>query len=144
MSAKSLAPSLSSMRSPGFIQREDGSVVCPNIVSPLSTVAAHKDIDCIERFFAAGFPLHLAVHKVHDAEPLQRDYTELHAHPQPELNVIIPDASGLEYEIQLGEERYRVCEPTSIWVPPHVPHSANVIRGSGYFVAVRLKEEASR
>ena len=36
-----------------------------------------------------------------EAEPLRRDYTDLHAHPQAEINVIIPDAQGLEYEIQL-------------------------------------------
>ena len=128
----------------GLLRREDGSVVCPNVSSPMSAVVAHRDIDCIERFFASGFPLHLAIHKVNEAEPKRRDYTDLHVHPQGEINVIIPDAQGLEYEIQLGDEVFRVSEGASIWIPPNVPHSANVIRGSGYFVAVRLKEETGQ
>ncbi|WP_437337139.1 hypothetical protein [Sorangium sp. So ce394] len=119
-------------------QRLDEAVLCANVPSPLSAVAFHQDVECIQRFFAAGFPVHLAVHRVDSAEPARRDYTALHTHDVPEINLILPDPTGLEYRIELGSSAHLVTGSTSIWIPPGVPHSANVIQGSGYLVTVRL------
>lgn len=118
--------------------RTDGAFVCQNVVSPLSSVLAHRDVECIRRLFAAGFPVYLAIHEVRDAAPRQRDYTEPHAHEEAEINIIIPGPEGLVYEIQIGEDVFHVSESASIYVPPNVRHSANVIRGSGHFIAMRL------
>ncbi|KYF80062.1 hypothetical protein BE20_35680 [Sorangium cellulosum] len=119
-------------------QRLDDAVLCANVPSPLSAVAFHQDVECIQRFFAAGFPVHLAVHRVDSAEPARRDYTALHTHDVPEINLILPDPTGLEYRIELGSSAHLVTGSTSIWIPPGVPHSANVVQGSGYLVTVRL------
>ncbi|WP_437572675.1 hypothetical protein [Sorangium sp. So ce542] len=119
-------------------QRLDEAVLCANVPSPLSAVAFHQDVECIQRFFAAGFPVHLAVHRVDGAEPARRDYTALHTHDVPEINLILPDPTGLEYRIELGSSAHLVTGSTSIWIPPGVPHSANVVQGSGYLVTVRL------
>ncbi|AGP35062.1 hypothetical protein BE04_18095 [Sorangium cellulosum] len=119
-------------------QRIDEAVLCANVPSPLSSVAFHQDVECIQRFFAAGFPVHLAVHRVDSAEPARRDYTALHTHDVPEINLILPDPTGLEYRIELGSSAHLVTGSTSIWIPPGVPHSANVVQGSGYLVTVRL------
>ncbi|WP_437726656.1 hypothetical protein [Sorangium sp. So ce861] len=116
----------------------DEAVLCANVPSPLSAVAFHQDVECIRRFFAAGFPVHLAVHRVDSAEPARRDYTALHTHDVPEINLILPDPTGLEYRIELGASVHLVTGSTSIWIPPGVPHSANVVQGSGYLVTVRL------
>ncbi|WP_437969750.1 hypothetical protein WMF04_10855 [Sorangium sp. So ce260] len=124
-------------------ERLDEAVLCANVPSPLSAVAFHQDVECIRRFFAAGFPVHLAVHRVDDAEPARRDYTELHTHDGPEINLILPDPTGLEYRIELGSSVHHVTTSTSIWIPPGVPHSANVVRGSGYLVAVRFDHGAA-
>ncbi|WP_437946088.1 hypothetical protein WME98_35515 [Sorangium sp. So ce296] len=119
-------------------QRLDEAVLCANVPSPLSAVAFHQDVECIQRFFAAGFPVHLAVHRVDSAEPARRDYTALHTHDVPEINLILPDPTGLEYRIELGPSAHLVTGSTSIWIPPGVPHAANVVQGSGYLVTVRL------
>ncbi|XXX79831.1 hypothetical protein WMF30_13760 [Sorangium sp. So ce134] len=119
-------------------ERLDETVLCTNVPSPLSSVAFHQDVECIRRFFAAGFPVHLAVHRVERAEPARRDYTALHTHDGPEINLILPDPAGLEYRIELGDSVHHVTESTSIWIPPGVPHSANVVRGSGYLITMRL------
>ncbi|WP_437940071.1 hypothetical protein [Sorangium sp. So ce341] len=119
-------------------QRLDAAVLCANVPSPLSAVAFHQDVECIQRFFAAGFPVHLAVHRVDSAEPARRDYTALHTHDVPEINLILPDPTGLEYRIELGSSARLVTGSTSIWIPPGVPHAANVVQGSGYLVTVRL------
>ncbi|AUX23404.1 hypothetical protein SOCEGT47_039290 [Sorangium cellulosum] len=116
----------------------DAAVVCANVPSPLSSVAFHREVECIRRFFAAGFPVHLAIHRVDGAAPARRDYTELHTHDVPEINLILPDPTGLEYRVELGDSVHHLVESTSLWIPPGVPHAANVVRGSGYLVAVRL------
>ncbi|WP_437319329.1 hypothetical protein [Sorangium sp. So ce385] len=124
-------------------QRLDEAVLCANVPSPLSAVAFHQDVECIRRFFAAGFPVHLAVHRVDRAEPARRDYTALHTHDVPEINLILPDPTGLEYRIELGSSAHLVTNSASIWIPPGVPHSANVVQGSGYLVTVRLDREVA-
>ncbi|WP_437592913.1 hypothetical protein [Sorangium sp. So ce1000] len=125
-------------RSTSAEERLDEAIVCANVPSPLSSVAFHQDVECIRRFFAAGFPVHLAVHRVDSAEAAGRDYTALHTHEGPEINLILPDPTGLEYRLELGSRVHHVTESTSIWIPPGVPHSANVVRGSGYLIAVRF------
>ncbi|MDC0685429.1 MULTISPECIES: hypothetical protein [Sorangium] len=122
----------------------DGALLRANVPSPLSSVAFHEDVECIRRSFAAGFPVHLAIHRVDSAEAARRDYTALHTHDGPEINVILPDPTGLEYRIELGSRVHHVTESTSIWIPPGVPHSANVVRGSGYLIAVRFDDGGAR
>lgn len=112
--------------------------VCENVVAPLSGVPFHQDIDCLTRFFAQGFPMHLAVHRVSAAERAERQYTQLHAHPEPEINVVIPDREGLVYRLQIGADVREISGHASVWIPPDVPHSTNVVSGSGHFVALRL------
>lgn len=112
-------------------------LIIQNKKQPLSTVDFHKDVSCIERYFAEGFPFHLAIHKVVNAENVDR-YTELHTHDVDELNIIICEDNEMDYLIQLGNEEYHVKSNTSIWIPKGLPHSANIIRGSGYFIAMRL------
>lgn len=131
-------------RSLSVEERIDEAVLCANVPSPLSSVAFHEDVECIRRFFAAGFPVHLAIHRVDSAEAARRDYTALHTHDGPEINLILPDPTGLEYRIELGSRVHHVTESTSLWIPPGVPHSANVVRGSGYFITVRFDHGGAR
>lgn len=109
--------------------------------APLSSVPHHQDVACIERFFSEAFPLHLAIHRVEDALPDQeRRYTDAHIHEVDEINIIIGEKDGLEYEIQLGDERFQVKSNASVYIPAGLPHSANVLSGSGYFLALRLPQ----
>lgn len=112
-------------------------LIIENKREKLSTVAFHNDVSCIDRYFAEGFPFHLAIHKVSKAENVKK-YTELHTHDVDELNIIICEDGEMEYLIQLGDEEYHLKSNTSIWIPKGLPHSANVILGSGYYIAMRL------
>lgn len=112
-------------------------LIFKNSIIPLSTIPFHTDIPCIERYFPEGFPVHLAVHKVSDANEFQ-EYTKPHSHDIPEINIIIGEEACLVYSIQLGDEVFEVKSNSSIWIPAGLQHSANVIEGSGYYIAIRL------
>lgn len=103
----------------------------------LSTIPFHNDVSCIKRFIPEGFPVHLAIHKVSNAENVE-EYTKLHSHEIPEINILISDSDDLEYIVQLNDEVQNVKSNSSIWIPAGVNHSTNVIKGSGYYIAIRL------
>jgi len=120
------------------MQKQNQHLIHHNIPSPLSTVAHHHDVACIERFFSDTFPMHLAIHKVSAAEDIAQ-YTDPHSHDVPEINIIISDEEGdLEYEIQLEDETFCVPSNATVWIPAGMMHASNVISGSGYFIAIRL------
>ncbi len=106
--------------------------------SSLSNVPYHADVSCINRYFSEEFPFHLAIHQVKSATPDLRNYTELHTHECDEINMLIGDPGELTYIIQLGDESYQLDSCSCIWIPAGLPHSANVLEGAGYYVALRL------
>lgn len=112
--------------------------IFPNIDTPLSNIPYHADVTCIRRLFAENFPCHLAVHHITDAlTPVQ--YTQPHTHTVDEINIIIPNPNDdLEYNIQIGEDIMTLNGHNSIWIPAGVEHSANVVSGNGYYIAIRL------
>lgn len=115
-------------------------LIFKNENSPLSTIPFHKDVPCIERFFSEDFPLHLAIHEISEANGLNEDYTTPHVHDdEDEINIIIGEEGVLDYRIQVGEEEYVVSSNSSVWIPAGVKHSANVLKGSGYFIAIRME-----
>ena len=105
----------------------------------LSTVPYHENIENIERFFCDFFPFYLAVHKVSFDDPNFLKYTQLHKHDEDELNIIISEDSNLEYLLQIEDEEYKITSNSAIYIPKHHLHSANVIRGRGFYIALRLK-----
>lgn len=116
------------------------NLIFRHVRTPLSSVPFHKDIDFIERFFCNKFPMHLAIHKVTDAEPLPENYTQLHVHDVHEINMLVGNEGELEYAIQLGEEIFYVQSNASIWIPAGLHHASNATRGSGYLIAIRLND----
>jgi len=105
---------------------------------PLDTIPFHNDIRSIDRIAWERFPVHLAVHHINGIDRMPERYVEAHTHEEPEVNIIMSDGE-LVYEIGLGDETYTVTAPAAIWIPPGLSHSANVIRGSGYFACMILK-----
>ena len=67
--------------------------------------------------------------------PGVRKYCEPHRHDVDEINILLSQGHLL-YDIRLGDERYEVEAPASVYIPAGLVHSANVIEGSGFFVAV--------
>jgi len=83
---------------------------------------------------------HVVVHTLTDLEPGSRDYCEPHSHECDEINLIL-STSSLVYDIVLGDERYEVEAPACIHIPAGLLHSANVIRGTGHFIALLDTED---
>ena len=104
----------------------------------LSNVPFHKNTPPITRIIAENFPVHLAVHEVSMVSEPPAEYTQLHSHEDSdEVNIILsPDI--LVYKIQLGEEEFCVSSNASVWIPRGTMHSANVLKGAGYFITLRL------
>jgi hypothetical protein len=79
---------------------------------------------------------HIAVHEIRGLPySLDRRYCEPHSHNCPEINLLIA-FQRLVFRITLGEESYLCEAPSSIYIPAGVLHSANVIEGTGFFVAI--------
>ena len=105
---------------------------------PLDNVPFHYNTDVITRYFAAGFPLHVAVHEVSPVSEPPDEYTLPHLHDDcDEVNIIISQGDLL-YRIQLGDEEFTVSNNSSIWIPRGIIHSANVMKGSGFFITIRI------
>jgi quercetin dioxygenase-like cupin family protein len=106
---------------------------------PLSNVPFHENTDAITRYFATGFPLHVAVHEVSPVLAPPETYTWPHVHDDcDEVNIILSQGDLL-YRIQLGEKEFTVRNNSSIWIPRGTVHAANVLQGSGFFITIRLK-----
>ena len=66
------------------------------------------------------------------------EYSLLHKHKADEINLIISENSKLKYEIQLGDEVYKVSSPSTVFIPKGVKHKAKLISGKGVFVCIIL------
>jgi hypothetical protein len=78
---------------------------------------------------------HIVYHEIRDVPPALRSYCEPHVHDCDEINIIISD-SELSYLIRLGDDTFVVNAPATVRVPAGVVHSANVIAGTGYYIAI--------
>lgn len=104
----------------------------------LANIPFHSNTNAVGRFAAKGFPLHLAVHEISPTLVAPPQYTFPHVHEEhDEINIIL-STHGLVYDIQVGADEYTVKNNACIWIPRGVEHSANVVKGSGYFITIRL------
>jgi hypothetical protein len=108
------------------------------VTAALSAVPFHKNTGVVSRYFAQGFPVHLAIHEVSPVTTVPEEYTQPHVHEDTdEVNIIISQAK-LIYKIQIGNDYYTVGNNSSIWIPRGIVHAANVLSGSGYFITLRI------
>ena len=78
---------------------------------------------------------HIVYHEIRDVPAAHRSYCEPHVHDCDEINILISD-SELSYMIRLGDDLFVVNAPATVRVPAGVVHSANVIAGTGYYIAI--------
>jgi len=84
---------------------------------------------------------------VRDVENATEDITShvgMHAHNCPSTFLFIGkghDLRGLICEVTLGDERYMLESPASVFIPGGVLHSYRFIGGSGYFVNTLLSPD---
>lgn len=86
-------------------------------------------------------PIYSAVWMINAQEEAERDYSPAHVHDFPELNILAGAPGDLVYKIMIGDEEREVESPATILIPAGIPHSANIVRGFGAFVVVRLMPE---
>ena len=122
-----------------FVDTAEHSLIFNMIPIALSNVPFHNNTKSITRYVAKDFPFHLAVHEVSPINIPPIEYTEPHLHEDwDEINLIISQ-HDLLYRIQLDDEKYTVTNNSSIWIPRGTVHAANVLRGSGYFITIRVQ-----
>ena len=113
-----------------------GPIIEELFPSPLGSIAGHQDSAGVNRFAPKAFPIHLAAHRVDS--PASRSYCEEHAHEgDREINLFLPDTTGLRYSASVGGREHLIEKPTALWIPPKVLHSANALAGAGWFVCLR-------
>jgi hypothetical protein len=78
---------------------------------------------------------HIVAHEIREVSTAKRTYSEPHVHDCDEINILL-SLSDLTYEIRLGDEIYIVNAPATIRIPAGLVHSANVIDGSGFYLAM--------
>jgi hypothetical protein len=78
---------------------------------------------------------HVVAHELREVSTGFRAYSEPHVHDCMEINMLL-SMSRLVYEIRLGDEVYIVEAPATIYIPAGLIHSANVIEGTGFFLAM--------
>jgi hypothetical protein len=121
-----------------FGRNEDSPFIFDMIPAALSNVPFHNDTREINRYFSPDFPFHLAVHEVSPVVSPPKEYTQVHSHTDSaEINIIL-SRHLLVYRIQLGRRLYTVSSNSSIYIPAGILHSANVLKGSGFFVTMRM------
>lgn len=114
------------------------SLILKMLPVPLSKVPFHNNTPEIIRYFANGFPAHIAVHEVSAVNSTPKEYTQLHLHNDcDEINIILSQTS-LVYKIQLNHTEYIVKNNSGIYIPRHTWHKANVLKGEGYFITMKM------
>jgi hypothetical protein len=122
------------------MSRQYKDLITHGIESPLHNIKFHGDAP-LKRILMSGleagasYDMHIAVHEISENLPFEhRHYSSPHAHNCREWNLIL--GKELIFEITLNDEVYHVEAPATIFIPEGVIHSANVLKGCGYFVAI--------
>lgn len=119
--------------------------ISKGITEPLSKVPFHSKSP-VKRTLMLGKKIipnsniHLAVHHVEANKKISK-YSMLHKHDVDEVNLILSHDNKLIYEIQLGDEVYKVKSPATIFIPKGVNHRADVVSGNGFFVCLIMSNK---
>ena len=105
---------------------------------PFHNYAPIKRLSMLSKKRFPSSNTHVAVHFVNAKHKKMSEYSLLHKHNADEINLIISENSKLKYEIQLGDEVYKVSSPSTIFIPKGVKHNAKFISGKGVFVCIIL------
>lgn len=113
------------------------------VKEPLSKIPFHgkapiKRLSMLSKKLIPESKTHVAVHFVNESKKKIPDYSKLHKHNHDEINLILSEENKLTYEIQLGEEIYKVSSPSTVFIPKGLEHRAKVISGKGIFVCIIL------
>jgi len=105
---------------------------------PFHNYAPMKRLSMLSKKRFPSSNTHVAVHFVNGNHKKMSEYSMLHKHSADEINLIVSENSKLKYEIQLGDETYKVTEKEKVFIPKGVSHKAKFISGKGIFVCIIL------
>jgi len=105
---------------------------------PFHNYAPMKRLSMLSKKRFPSSNTHVAVHFVNGNHKKMSEYSMLHKHSADEINLIVSENSKLKYEIQLGDETYKVTSPSTVFIPKGVSHKAKFISGKGIFVCIIL------
>ena len=105
---------------------------------PFHNYAPMKRLSMLSKKRLPSSNTHIAVHFVNGSHKKMSEYSMLHKHNADEINLIVSENSKLKYEIQLGDETYKVSSPSTVFIPKGIRHKAKFISGKGIFVCIIL------
>ena len=82
-----------------------------------------------------------AAHIINGVSDNVESYCELHWHDFDEINFILSNNNSLKYKIQLEDETYTVEAPATIYIPKGIRHAAEVISGTGIYLALTFTKD---
>jgi uncharacterized RmlC-like cupin family protein len=122
--------------------KKHADLISTGLVQPLHHVPFHANgIAPLTRRVMAGADVHpqlnkhLVTHELRNVSAGHRAYCEPHVHNCAEINILL-SMTHLSYEIRLEDEIYIVQAPATIYIPAGLVHSANVLEGTGFFLAM--------
>jgi hypothetical protein len=126
----------------GIVTTNHAALISPGLVKALQDVPFHQNgVAPLTRRVLVGDSIHpevrkrVVTHEIREVSADRRSYCQPHTHDFSEINILL-SLSRLSYEIRLGDEVYIVEAPASIYIPAGLVHSANVIEGCGFFLAL--------
>jgi len=115
--------------------------ITKGINEPLQKIPFHgkapiKRLSMLSKTSIPESKTHLAVHFVDASSKKIPEYSKLHKHNFDEINLVLSEKGKLIYEIQLGDETYKVSSPCTIFIPRGVRHKARALSGKGIFLCM--------
>lgn len=107
----------------------------------LSSIPFHNNLDDISRWVALGSKYHIAIHQIHTIQDHPEEYVQLHKHDADELNIILSNDEIFQYKIMINSEEKIINAPSVLMIPKNTMHSANVIRGRGFYICIIFQKD---
>ncbi|RLE34441.1 hypothetical protein DRJ24_03910 [Candidatus Acetothermia bacterium] len=83
--------------------------------------------------------LNIFVHHIDVKDPPGPEYVEVHAHEVSQAYVF--PLPGITFEVTLGDEKYTVDSPATVFIPPRLKHTVRIVNGSGIEVSIVRNEK---
>lgn len=101
----------------------------------------HYLSNVLTRYVPQSCPIHVAMHKF-DAKSNHEKYCSSHLHQnEDEINIIIAEGD-FAMELEFAGKTQIITDSSVVFIPSNTQHSANIIKGNGYFVCIRFPEKA--
>ncbi len=127
-------------------QAKEGDKILDTATRPLVTGIAKelpvKRYVLLDKEMVEETILYQALHEVDDLTEPPPDYQIFHSHEFVETYLFLgreKDYSGLTAEVILGDERYEVASPASVYIPAELTHKYKMFTGSGLLIVTALR-----